>query len=983
MKKILIVFVAIMAGLFGGITPVKGQTVTITQQPTNQVVANGGTATFSVSVSGTGPFTYQWQFNAANLANNIITTVAGNGNDGYSGDGGAATSADLDIPKDVIFDAFGNLYIADALNNRIRTVATNGIITTVAGGGTDGLGDGGAATNAELGNPTGIAVDTSGNLFIADSDNERIREVRTNGIITTVAGNGSYDYSGDGGLATNAELMYPTGVAVDSLGNLFIADYGSNRIREVGTNGIITTVAGGGTDGVGDGDGGTATNAELNDPTGVAVDTSGNLFIADSGNQCIREVRTNGIITTVAGNGSYDYSGDGGLATNASLYNPSGLAFDALDNLYFADTGNYRIRMVSLYARYPTFTLNKIGVANAGNYTVVITGSYGSVTSAVVTLTVPVPPVIISQPVSQIVAAGSNSSIQVAVIGSGPFNYEWYFDSTNLVQNSTNSTLSLPNASTNNTGNYTVVITNSFGSVTSRVATLTVAMPPAIITQPLSQTNLTGSSVSFSIAVAGIGPFTYQWQFNGTNLANNKITTVAGNGNAGYSGNGGAAINANLDLPSGVAFDALGNLYVVDRDNNRIRMVNTNGIITTIAGKGVPSYSGDGGAATNADLNNPYGVVIDAAGNLFIADRNNNRIRKVSTNGIISTVTTGSLFDPEGVAFDALGNLYIADMARGLILEVGTNGIITTVAGGNGLDYGGDGGAATNAILNNPNRVAFDAFGNLFISDYNNNRIRRVDTNGIITTVAGNGNAGYSGDGGAATNANLNLPSDLTFDASGNLYIADQNNERIREVSFAENPTFTLTQVMSTNAGNYTVLVSSPYGSVTSSIVTLGILPFITAQPQSTSAVLTSNATFSVSASGPGPLAYQWLFDNTNEVDSTTNLLAIDDVQPTNAGVYFVIITNIYGSVTSSPASLTVTLPPIVPAFTQTNGSPAFDFTWSAIPTATYQVQYTTNLITGIWTDLGPPITTTNSAASVLDSNETDPERFYRVLLLQ
>lgn len=243
---------------------------TITQQPVNQVATNGGTASFSVSVAGTGPFTYQWMFNGSICG--IITTLAGNGANGFSGDGGAATNATLYKPYDVAVDNVGNLFIADFYNFRVRKVDVNGTITTVAGNGSSGYsGDGGAATNAVLFGPTRIAVDTIGSLYIADAGNNRIRKVDVNGTITTVAGNGSAGFSGDGGAATNASLYVPYDVAVDDFGNLFIADEYNSRIRKVDANGIITTVAGKSSFGY-SGDGGAATNASLYNPYGVALD---------------------------------------------------------------------------------------------------------------------------------------------------------------------------------------------------------------------------------------------------------------------------------------------------------------------------------------------------------------------------------------------------------------------------------------------------------------------------------------------------------------------------------------------------------------------------------------------------------------------------------------------------------------------------------------------------------------------------------------
>ena len=246
-------------------------------------------------------------------------------------------------------DGAGNLYISDQSNQRIRKVtAATGIITTVAGNGTAGYsGDGGPATSAELNFPAGVAVDSAGNLYIADYNNSVIRKVHTSGIMTTVAGNGTGGYSGDSGPATSAELYLPIGVAVDGAGNLYIADTGNQHIRKVDASGIITTVAGNGTAGY-SGDGGLAISAQLDRPTSAAVDSAGNLYIADTGNQRIRKVNASGIITTVAGNGTNGYSGDSGPATIAELYNPVGVAVDGAGNLYIADLSNQRIREVNV-----------------------------------------------------------------------------------------------------------------------------------------------------------------------------------------------------------------------------------------------------------------------------------------------------------------------------------------------------------------------------------------------------------------------------------------------------------------------------------------------------------------------------------------------------------------------------------------------------------------------------------------------------------
>jgi sugar lactone lactonase YvrE len=746
-----------------------------------------------------------------------IRTLAGNGTQGYMGDGGAATSAELEQPFGVALDSAGNLYIAESVDNRIRkvTVAT-GIITTVAGNGTVGyMGDGGAATSAELNNPTGVTLDIAGNIYIADKANNCVRKVTAaTGIITTVAGNGSAAYAGDGGLATSAELNSPTGVALDSTGNLYIADSNNNRVRKVtAATGNITSVAG---NGMGDytGDGGAATSAGLSLPIGVALDSTGNLYIADTFNNRIRKVTVaTGIITTVAGNGVGNYMGDGGAATLAALNTPSGVAVDDAGNLYIADSNNNRVRKVTAAGIITTV---------GGNGGTGYTGDGGAATSA--ELRYPYG-VALDNTGNILIADTFNSVIRKVDSPTGSS----YLPNTNvgsssiavnvLLQPTTSLTLSSITAAVSQGG----VKEYSVGTISGCTLSPTYTLSPADLCvvpitfspgypseRDVALTAVTSQgTVTFGLSGIGQGPLVA--------LTPGIISTVAGNGTAGYVAgqDGGAANSAELNNPTGIAFDSAGNQYIADTNNNLIRKVTAaTGVITTVAGNGKGSYSGDGGAAASAELTIPAGVSVDSPGNLYIADDGNSRIRKVAaSSGIISTVagngiygfsgdgsaaTSAELTIPAGVSVDSAGNLYIADRNNNRIRKVtASSGIISTVAGNGTYGFSGDGGAATSAELEYPRGVAIDSVGNLYIADSYNERIRKVSASGIITTVAGNGTQGSSGDNGAATSAELFYPSSVSIDSAGNLYIADASNNRIRKVTVS-------TGIITTIAGSGT-----------------------------------------------------------------------------------------------------------------------------------------------------------------------------------
>ncbi len=805
-----------------------------------------------------------------------ITTVAGNGTGGFSGDAGPATAASLFAPKAVAVDAADNVFIADMFNNRIRRIsATTGVITTVAGNGVRGFsGDGGPATSAALFDPVGVAVDGAGNLFIADASNNRIRRVSaSSGVITTVAGNGTAGFSGDGGPATSASLSGPTGIAVDHAGNLLVVDASNNRVRRVSAStGIITTVAGNGSLGS-SGDDGPATAASLGvtssdppsfpvssmpycsavavdssgnifiadvnnkrirrvsastgiittiasttlySPHGVALDSAGNVFIADTGSSTIRQVSaSSGIMTTVAGNGALGLSGDGGPATAATMYLPETVAVDSAGNLLIADTGNNRVRRVALapaangLTQFSPASLNFgsvfVGTSGVSQYLALSNGTASAVIISSITIAgdflVQAPP---SSACSNglSVPAGTTCYLLVAFAPTA--------------SSLRSGTLTLTDSGPGSP--HTVALTGTGLTADSRcgpgsttcagdqmITTVAGSSTPGFAgdggpatAAALSQVSGVAVDSSGNLFLADFG----NNRVRRVSASTGMITTVAGNGSGGFSGEGGPATSAAVFAPNAVAVDGAGNLFIADA-NHRIRRVSaSSGIITTVAGNGVAGFSGDGGLATLASLNNPHAVAIDSFGSLFIADTFNNRVRRVdASTGIITTVAgngaqgfggnggpaTAAPVYPEGVAVDRAGNLFIADWSNNMVRRVSAaTGIITTVAGG-GFGGLGDGGPATSASFSAVIDVAVASNGDLLIADPISNRIRLVSAStGIITTVVGSGTRGYGGDGGLAADAAMNYPRRLALDDVGNILIADMDNHRVRLVGSAQ-----------------------------------------------------------------------------------------------------------------------------------------------------------------------------------------------------
>jgi sugar lactone lactonase YvrE len=550
---------------------------------------------------------------------------------GWTGDGGAAIGAQLQLPVGIAVDGAGNLYIADSANNAIREVTTGGIITTIAGLGPNSpgfAGDTAAATAANLDGPLDVTVDKNNNVYIADTNNANVRKITSDGNINTVAGDTAivsgvvtvnFGFAGDGGAAIDAELAGPAGVAVDSSGNIYIATYADNRIRKVAaSNGNISTFAGNSGYGFA-GDGGPILSAQLSAPRGICLDSAGNLYLADRWNNRIRKI-AGGTISTIAGNGQANFGGDNGLATSAQLSAPDGVAVDNAGNVYISDFLNNRVRMVSPSGVITTY---------AGNGLSGFSGDGGQATSAA-----------LSQPAGLAVDAAGNLYIA---------------DSNNsVVRKVTQAGVISTVAGTGGSQGY---------SGDGAAATSAKMMAP------------------FGVAVDSSGNL-YIADFYGwireVTASTGVISTIAGNGSVGYSGDGGPATSAQFYYPVSVALDLSGNVYVADSNNGAVRMI-SNGTISTVAGNGTLSYMGDGGLATFAQFSQISSIVVDAQSNVYVADTGNQAIRLFPVGGIVTTIagngtqgytgdggpaTQAEMNNPKAVAVTPSGNVYFADSAN-------------------------------------------------------------------------------------------------------------------------------------------------------------------------------------------------------------------------------------------------------------------------------------------------------------------------------
>ncbi|HVM50454.1 MAG TPA: immunoglobulin domain-containing protein, partial [Candidatus Acidoferrum sp.] len=876
----------------------------------------------------------------------MVSTLAGAA--GLSGtNNGTGSAARFNKPQGVAADNSGNLYVADTGNNTIRMIAPGGIVSTLAGapglsGSTDATG-----SNARFSEPEGIAVNGAGTLiYVADTWNHTIRQVTSAGVVTTFAGFPG-NFGTNNATGTNAQFYQPQGVAVDALGNVYVGDTGNQAIRKITSAGLVTTLAGSMLNyGSGNGSG---TGAQFWAPQGLALDSGNNLYVADSLNNTIRMITPGGVVSTFAGTAGTLGSADG-TGTAARFWLPQSTAVDGLGNIYVADTANGTIRKIAAGAVVTTFAGSaSVGSAdaagtsarfywpagaaidNSGNTYVADTGNstIRAVTSAGVASTL----------------AGSAGSI-----GGGdgsPGNARFNTPQGVAVDTSGNTYVA-------DTGNST--IRKIAGGAVSTLA-------GAAGTNGWTDGTNTGAVFNRpqGIAVGASGTLyvadTWNHVIRKVTSAG-VVTTLAGV--AGYAGStdgtspGDGTNTAHFNCPAGVAADASGNVYVADTGNHVIRKVTAAGAVTTLAGLAGVWGSADG---TNnaARFYQPQDITVDLNGNLYVADAGNQTIRMISpagTNWVVTTVAgladvSGSsdgagnvarFCYPAGIGINPSGVLCVADLGNNTIRSATTSSnstpsiltqpqpqtanqgqpaIFNVVAAGSAPLYyqwrfygtNLDGATASSYTVGSAQTNNAGPY-SVVVS---NSLGTMTSSNALLTVIIPP----------AVTNApqgltiNQGMDATFTVGASGTAPFTYQWLFDGATISAATSSAYTRSNAQPTDAGSYAVIVTNSAGSVTSAPAILNVNPVPTppgigTPPQNQTVSQGSPASFNVTATGSTPFSYQWLFGTLPLAGATASSYSVASAQATNAGSYSVIVTNLYGSITSSAALLTVILPPLI-----------------------------------------------------------------------
>jgi sugar lactone lactonase YvrE len=748
--------------------------------------------------------------------------------------------------------------------------------TTIAGFSSIGSNDGNGK-NARFFQPQGIAVDSTGNLYVADSDNDTIRKIFRNGDVITLAGRAGHAGNADGP-GSVARFDFPSSLVVDATGIVYVADANNHAIRRISPDGTVATFAG--LPGTAGSDDGTGSAARFHRPEGLAIDAAGNLYVADAGNELIRKISPAGTVTTLAGSAGVVGASDG-PANAATFSAPFRIAVDTGGALYVAEAGNYDIRKISTSGVVTTPYLGKISFLEGSS----APDSFpaGLVVDAAGTI------LFVDRITNSVCAIDSSGAISMRAGG-----YSGSQDGSGL-----NAQFNGPTGLTADAaGNLYVADTynNTIRKISPTWAVTTLA---GVGNVPGSADGI-GSVARFSrpygtavdgagnIYVADLGNLTVR-KISPTGI----VTTLAGS--AGISGSAdGTGSAARFSYLGGVAVDGSDNVYATDSSNNTIRKITPAGLVTTLAGSPGQVGSADG-AGSVARFGWPAGIAVDRGGNLYVSDAGNQTIRKITSAGLVTTVagaagkfgeadgmgSAARFNDPLGIATDGSGNVYVVDGSNPTVRKITAAGMVTTLAGSADIPGFTD-GAGSVARFNYPWGVVVDQSDNVFVADSNNQTIRKITPTGIVSTIAGlAGRYGSHDDLGSW--ARFNNPASVAVDGAGNLYVADLFNNTIRK--------------------------GQPAGP-----------PVITIQPQGQTVASGAGVQFSVTAAALPEPTYQWYFNGSAFNGATGSSLSFAGARSSDAGDYTVVVTNEVGAVTSSKATLTVSSAPVVPPVTGGGG---------------------------------------------------------------
>ena len=709
-------------------------------------------------------------------------------------------------PVGVAVDAAGIVYVADSGNHRILRIDTQGIITTFAGTGSRGdRGDGGPATDAELNHPNDVAVDGAGNVYftyLAGYNLYRIRRIDTQGVITTIRN-----------VDIHASDWEDNHLTVDGAGNVYVADSDNHRILQIDTQGVITTFAGTGSEGY-SGDGGPATDARLSDPHDVAVDAAGNVYFVDSfslldsngnfeGRQRIRVVLAPGNRIHFTQEFPHFANGDSAVSDLVVVnlddvntvtpivrfYGSNGerisadSVVDITGDLELAADGSLSVTGGIPPVGERTISTHGRGVLRSGSVRVVSDGNIAGFLRFN-SMAVGVTGVGAAEPVNDAIfparrkEGGINTGAAFRNLESDALTLTCRLMQGGEVRNSAKVELAGDGQRARFINElFPDVDTSDFSGSVRCTAPVDKTFAGVTLEMDIGKRIFTSLPLVPIVSPELLGDIEARY-----------VYIFAGTGESGFTGEGVPATDARLSNPRGMAVDRAGNVYVADTGNHRIRRINTQGVISTFAGTGAFGFTGEGVPATEARFNRPEGVAVDGAGNVYVADTGNDRIRRINTQGVISTfagtgasgftgegvpATEAAFNQPEGVAVDGAGNVYVADTGNHRIRRINTQGVISTFAGTGKNGFLGDDRAATTALLSRPQGVAVDRAGKVYVADTGNYRIRRIDTQGVISTFAGNGGDGFTGEGVPATEAGFNHPEGVAVDGAGNVYVAD------------------------------------------------------------------------------------------------------------------------------------------------------------------------------------------------------------------